>query len=316
MLSRDSNTRQKAKVRYLTVSNKHVGQRLDNFLMRELKGLPKSRIYRLLRKGEVRVNRARVDVSYRICQGDQIRIPPVRLGPPKMHSTLDVEIGEILLEDEHILALNKPSGSAVHGGSGIPGGLIEALREKRDDFGFLELAHRLDKHTSGCLLLAKSREALLGIHHMLRSDGQIKKIYIALVAGQFDTKPVEVMLPLKKNTLKSGERMVSVDDRGLTAHSIFNAKKIFPEVSMVQITLLTGRTHQARVHANSIGCPIIGDQKYGNKSLNKKFKAHGVNRLCLHAHRLNFHHPVTGKICHIKAPIPDLFNQVLTAVEK
>lgn len=297
-------------VRHLTVSSEQAGQRLDNFLLRELKGLPRSRLYRLVRKGEVRVNLGRVDVGYRLQAGDAIRIPPMRLGvshgeTPPVH----IEPGEVLFEDSHLLVLDKPSGLPVHKGTGVRAGVIEALRSRRPDLPFLELVHRLDRDTSGCLVLAKSRTALTALHVALRREGEarIGKYYAALVKGELGPGPVRVRAGLRKNSVQGGERMVIVTDDGDSADSVFRLKKPGGVCSLVEIELVTGRTHQARVHAWHIGHPIAGDRKYGDRDFNKLARNAGLKRLALHAHRLELTHPVTGGTCVFEAPLPKVF---------
>lgn len=299
------------RVRHVTVTAEQAGQRLDNFLIRELKGLPRSRVYRLVRKGEVRVNLGRVDARYRLQSGDRVRIPPVRLGAaPSPRVPADLETGRILFEDEHLLVLDKPAGVAVHGGTGISAGVVEALRARRPGIPFLELVHRLDRDTSGCLMLAKSRAALTGLHAALRRDESgppITKHYVALVKGRPARRRIEVQAGLQRNTVRGGERMVAVSGDGDAAESVFRLRRPGPVCSEVEIELVTGRTHQARVHAAHIGHPIAGDRKYGDRELNKRARAAGLKRLALHAHSLAFTHPVTGEACRVEAPVPVVF---------
>ncbi len=306
------------RVRHVTVSPEHAGQRLDNFLIRELKGLPRSRVYRLVRKGEVRVNLGRVDARYRLQSGDRVRIPPVRLGPaaaPRVAA--DLETGTILFEDAHLLILDKPAGLPVHGGTGVSAGVIEALRARRPDCPFLELVHRLDRDTSGCLMLAKSRAALTGLHAALRRDGSeppIAKRYAALVAGRPGRDRIEVHTGLDRNALRGGERTVVVSDSGDRAASVFRVEQPGPACTGVEIELVTGRTHQARVHAAHIGHPIAGDRKYGDREFNKRARRAGLGRLALHARSLEFVHPVTGKPCRTEAPVPAAFAAAFAAL--
>lgn len=302
------------RVRHITVSPEHAGQRLDNFLLRELKGLPKSRVYRLVRKGEVRVNLGRVAAGYRLRTGDKVRIPPVRLGsrvdaPPPA----GLETGAILFEDAHLLVVDKPSGVPVHKGTGIRAGIIEALRSRRPEVPFLELVHRLDRDTSGCLMLAKSRAALTALHAALRRDtGEppVIKRYLALVQGQPGCAPVRVRAGLRRNLVRGGERVVVVSQDGERAESILQVRKPGRRCSLVEIELLTGRTHQARVHAAHIGHPIAGDRKYGDREFNKLMRQAGLRRLALHAHRLELSHPVTGEPCRLEAPPPAFFDSL------
>lgn len=298
------------RVRHITVSSEQAGQRLDNFLLRELKGLPRSRVYRLVRKGEVRVNLGRVNARYRLQSGDKVRIPPVRLArradaaPPGR-----LETGAMLYEDEHLLVVDKPAGIPVHGGSGVPAGVIEALRARRPEQSFLELVHRLDRDTSGCLMLAKSRAALTALHADLRRESAqgLTKRYAALVQGRFERRSLTVDTELRKNQVRGGERMVVVAADGDRAVSVFRRRRADDTVSLVEIELVTGRTHQARVHAAHIGHPIAGDRKYGDRGFNKRMRRVGVKRLALHAASLEFNHPVTGQPLRIEAPLPALF---------
>ncbi|KAF5272358.1 hypothetical protein FQR65_LT17446 [Abscondita terminalis] len=265
--------------------------------MSRLKGLPKSRLYRIIRKGELRINKKRVKPDYRLQEGDIIRIPPLRLTPrtPK---------------NNHFLALNKPSGMAVHGGSGIHLGVIEALRLLRPQLKFLELAHRLDRDTSGCLLLAKKSNILKELHELLRS-GQIKKTYIALVAGHWPKSLQKVDAPLYKNQLQSGERIVVVQAEGKSSLTEFSVQHYYAESTLIAAMPITGRTHQIRVHAQFAKHPIIGDEKYGEKEINKKMRQLGCKRLFLHASQLEFTLGSTGKTITLTAKLPEDLNHVL-----
>ena len=304
----------RARVRYLTVSPEHAGQRLDNFLLRELKGLPKSRVYRLVRRGEVRVNLGRAKAGYRLKGGDTVRIPPLRLGTPEETPVAThLDTGRVLFEDQHLLVLDKPSGVTVHKGTGVHAGVIEALRARRPELPFLELVHRLDRDTSGCLILAKSRVALTALHAALRRDAAgptVAKHYLALVRGDPGAGPIRVRAGLRKNATRGGERVVVVAEGGSGAETIFRAERRGAVLSLVDIELLTGRTHQARVHAAHIGHPIAGDGKYGDREFNKSVRDQGIRRLALHAHTLEFMHPVTGRRCWIEAPPPAIFEAV------
>lgn len=308
------------RVRHVTVTAEHAGQRLDNFLIRELKGLPRSRVYRLVRKGEVRVNLGRVDARYRLQSGDQVRIPPVRLGAAAAPDVpRGMATGRILLEDEHVLVLDKPAGVAVHGGTGISAGVIEALRARRPDMPFLELVHRLDRDTSGCLMLAKSRAALTGLHAALRRDESeptIVKRYVTLVQGRPENQRLEVHAALQRNMERGGERMVAVSGSGDPAESVFRLRRPGPACSEVEIELVTGRTHQARVHAAHIGHPIAGDRKYGDREFNKRVRAAGLKRLALHAHTLAFTHPVTGEARRVEAAVPGIFTAIFEGLNR
>jgi len=280
------------KARIVEVDDERAGQRIDNFLLASLKGVPKSRIYRMLRKGEVRVNKGRIKASYRLQSGDKVRIPPVRVAEtaasvsPGQRVLKRIEAG-IIAEEKGFLLLNKPSGIAVHGGSGLNYGVIEALRILRPEAPYLELVHRLDRDTSGCLLIAKRRSVLRELHHLLR-EGEMDKRYLALVKGRWQGGERRVDAPLLKNTLRSGERVVTVSSEGKSAVSIFRPVTVFAHASLVEVSLLTGRTHQIRVHAASIGHPIAGDEKYGDTEFDREMKKYGVRRLFLHARSLGF----------------------------
>lgn len=297
------------RVQWLTIDEGHCEQRLDNFLINQLKGVPKTRIYRMVRKGEVRVNKGRVDVSYKLALGDIVRIPPVRVAEkpdelivqPTLRYSLE---NHILYEDDGFIVLNKPSGFAVHGGSGVNSGIIEGLRQIRPQQKFLELVHRLDKETSGCLLIAKKRSVLKSLHELFRGDG-MQKTYLALLEGQFKRKKQLVDAPLLKNVAVGGERMVTVSQAGKSAETLFTRLKQFADATLVHAAPKTGRTHQIRVHAAWLGHAIIGDDRYGNDAVNKAFKKRGYKRLFLHAEQLQFIHPQTGKALHFSAPLPD-----------
>ncbi|MDD2760990.1 MAG: 23S rRNA pseudouridine(955/2504/2580) synthase RluC [Methylomonas sp.] len=296
-------------VQWLEITEANCEQRLDNFLISYLKGVPKTRIYRMVRKGEVRVNKGRVDVSYKLALGDIVRIPPVRVAEKNddiiVQPTLKYSLeNHILYEDEGFIVLNKPSGFAVHGGSGIHSGVIEALRQIRPQQKFLELVHRLDKETSGCLLIAKKRSVLKVLHEMFRGDG-IQKTYLALLAGRFARKKQWVDVPLLKNVNQGGERMVTVSQAGKAAETLFTRLKAFQDATLVQAAPKTGRTHQIRVHAAWLGHPIIGDERYGEDEVNKAFRMKGYKRLFLHAEQLQFAHPISGHVLHFSAPLPD-----------
>jgi len=305
--------------RFIEIDEHSEDQRLDNFLLRELKKVPKSYIYRIVRSGEVRVNKGRKRVDYRLQRGDTVRIPPVRdvaVPRPVKGGNLDWLRGCVLYEDEHILALNKPSGMAVHGGSGLDFGIIEAMRKLRPELRFLELVHRLDRDTSGVLLLAKKRSALRLLHESLRGTG-FNKHYSALLAGQLEHKVEDVVAPLKKIT-RGGERMVVVNDEGKESRSFITRKVVYPPrpglesgATLVDIRLFTGRTHQARAHAASIGHAIAGDTRYGDKVFNDQMKTLGLNRLFLHASWLQFSHPETGSQIKIESPLPSELETVL-----
>jgi 23S rRNA pseudouridine955/2504/2580 synthase len=291
-------------------------QRIDNFLLHRLKGVPKSHIYRILRSGEVRVNSGRVDATYRLKIGDRVRIPPVevasaKVGPlhaPKWGATPLIQA--ILYEDEGLLALNKPAGVAVHGGSGISLGVIEQLRTERPKARFLELAHRLDRDTSGVLLIAKKRSMLVALHDMMRT-GSMDKRYYALARGQFKEEKKVVKENLHKFLTESGERRVMVREDGKASQTIFRRKRRFEEATLLEAQLLTGRTHQIRVHLAHLGCPIAGDDKYGDFAWNKALARQGLKRMFLHAASLRFIHPVQEIQIKLEASLPLELTQFL-----
>lgn len=296
-----------------------AGQRIDNFLFTALKGVPKSHIYRILRSGEVRVNKGRVKPPYRLQAGDVLRIPPLRLAEPDAPQQiptrrLDELRAAVLHEDADLLVLDKPSGWAVHGGSGVPYGVIEALRVSRPDLPDLELVHRIDRETSGCLLLAKNRSTLLALHDMLRS-GAIEKRYLALVKGQWPAKLRRVDVALQKNLLQSGERMVAGGEEGKDSITEFSVRALYKGASLVEARLLTGRTHQVRVHAQHVGHPLAGDPKYGDADFNKYMKKRGLKRLFLHAQSLRFQLPGSGRMLNLRAPLPPELQQVVDSME-
>lgn len=295
-------------VQWLEITEANSEQRLDNFLITYLKGVPKTRIYRMVRKGEVRVNKGRIDVSYKLQLGDIVRIPPVRVAEKKdeiiVQPTLKFSLeNHILYEDEGFIVLNKPAGFAVHGGSGVSSGVIEGLRQIRPQQKFLELVHRLDKETSGCLLIAKKRSVLKVLHELFRGDG-IRKTYLALLVGQFQRKKQLVDVPLLKNVAQGGERMVVVSQAGKSAETLFTRLTQYQNVTLVHAAPKTGRTHQIRVHAAWLGHPIVADDRYGDDDTNKAFKQRGYKRLFLHAEQLQFAHPVSGAALHFTAPLP------------
>ncbi len=313
-----------AGVRWLEVDDTHSGQRLDNFLLATLKGVPRSRIYRLVRTGEVRINKGRRRPDYRLREGDIVRIPPVRTRPadalPRLRPERERELeASVIYEDEALLVLNKPSGMAAHGGSGIRLGAIESLRLARPQARQLELVHRLDRETSGCLMVAKKRSALRRLHEALREGGRrgVDKRYLALVRGVWQQgKQMRVSAPLLRNVRRSGERVVTVADTGKASETLFRPLRGFRDATLVELGLLTGRTHQARVHAAHIGHPIAGDEKYGDADFNRMLRAIGLRRLFLHAASLEFLHPVTREKLRIEAPLPAELQTVLEGLEK
>lgn len=302
----DARKKQKA-VAHITVSPEEEGQRIDNYLFRTLKGVPKSHIYRVLRSGEVRVNKGRIDQTYRLAAGDVVRIPPVQVAEKQERHVPEREF-KILYEDSHMLVIDKPSGVAVHGGSGVSYGIIEQLRAARPNEKFLELVHRLDRETSGILLLAKRRSALTKLHEQMRS-GKIDKRYQVMVHGEWKNPRQHVKLPLHKFRTGEGERRVRVQEGGLASHTIFNILRKFKDFTLLEAELKTGRTHQIRVHLSSMGYAIAGDDKYGDFNLNKELqKSHGrigrLKRMFLHAHHITFEHPESGEEKTIEAELP------------
>ncbi len=301
---------EKDSVRRLTIDDSADNQRLDNFLMARLKGVPKSRIYKLVRGGEVRINGGRVDAGYRLQLGDEVRIPPVRVAIPMITPATHLPQGGIrllpgiLYRDDALIALNKPAGMAVHGGSGISRGVIEQMRLELPECRTMELVHRLDRETSGVLLIALKRRALVGLHAAMR-DGRIEKRYLTLVAGRWPNPLQHVKLPLHKRVTDEGEKRVTVRDEGQAAHTIFRRLQQFDAFTLLEAELKTGRTHQIRVHASHLGFPIAGDDKYGDFELNKRLAKQGLKRMFLHAARLVFDHPVSGERLAIEAPLPD-----------
>jgi 23S rRNA pseudouridine955/2504/2580 synthase len=308
-----------SQVRVLEISEDNATQRIDNFLISRLKGVPKSRIYRMIRTGEVRVNRGRAKAEYRLQAGDLIRIPPVRVAEsptPKISGALLKSRLEsnILYEDADLLAVNKPCGIPVHGGTGLNFGLIEGLREMRKSDRFFELVHRLDRDTSGCLLIAKKRSALRSLHESFRSD-RVQKCYTALLYGVLPNRRVTVDQPLRKNVKKSGERMAEISAQGKPSRTDFVRRRGYRDSTLVEAFPRTGRTHQIRVHAASLGCPIIGDDRYGNGDCNRRFRKLGLKRLFLHATSLEFEHPGTGQPMRIDAPLDDMLAIFLERLE-
>ncbi len=306
-----------SKVRIHEVTPDEAGQRLDNFLLAQLKGVPRTLVYKLVRKGQVRVNKGRVRPPYRLQAGDQVRIPPVRLPDPSTPRT-SPRVGElidaaVLLEDEHLLVVDKPSGMAVHGGSGVSAGLIENLRAMRGDQQRLELVHRLDRATSGCLLLAKKRSALRALHEQLRNN-QFEKRYLLLVKGRWELGSRGVDAPLKVNQRQGGERVVTVDVDGKPARTHFRPVECYGDASLLEATLETGRTHQIRVHAAWAGHPLAGDARYGDEAFNRQCQARGLKRLFLHASALGFEHPVSGEPILVSAPLPAMLANFLDAI--
>ncbi|OUS15283.1 23S rRNA pseudouridine(955/2504/2580) synthase [Gammaproteobacteria bacterium 50_400_T64] len=301
-------------VQYLEVSADQAGQRIDNFLLSRLKGVPKSRVYRLLRKGEVRVNKGRIRPEYRLIEDDIVRVPPIRVSKKETvapgRSLRGILAKSILLETEEFLVINKPFGLAVHGGSGINLGVIESLRAMREPHDYLELAHRLDRDTSGCLLIAKSRRVLKHLQDQMRQRSMDKR-YITLVSGRWAKERREVNAPLLKQTVASGERIVRANSEGKPSLTRFKLLKHYANASLLEVKLETGRTHQIRVHCQLVGHPLAGDPKYGNENFNQGIRTIGLKRLFLHAAQLSFTSPATGERVKVEAPLPDELENLL-----
>ena len=305
-------TKTKSQVRFIEIAAEQHGQRIDNFLLRTLKGVPKSKVYNILRKGEVRVNRGRIKPDYRLQTGDTVRIPPVRVSattiakPPQ--SILQQLADSVLYESDDVLIIDKPAGLAVHKGSGLDFGVIEALRVLRPDAPFLELVHRLDRETSGCLLLAKTPTALRQLNQVLK-NGEVDKRYLTLVRGQWDYGEHQVNVPLRKNAVRGGERVVIVSEDGKSALSHFKPISLTGQTSLLEVTIATGRTHQIRVHAAYAGHPVAGDDKYGDAEFNQILSRVGLDRLFLHAHSLVL--SLGGKEIAVNSPLGDELRRVL-----
>lgn len=296
-------------VSFFDIDEDNSGQRIDNWLKRELKQVPTSYIYRILRKGEVRVNKKRIKPEYKLQTGDLLRLPPIKLDAEKPQTfTVGDKIknlveSSIIFEDKALIVLNKPSGLAVHGGSGLNFGVIEALRILRPELKQLELVHRLDRDTSGCLLIAKKRSVLRNLHEQLRNK-TVDKRYWALVNGAWPSSLKVVQKPLYKNSLESGERVVRVDSKlGKASETRFKILRKLDRATLVEAFPVTGRTHQIRVHATASGYPIALDNKYGDDEFDLRMKKVGINRLFLHAAAISFTHPQTEERVRIEAPI-------------
>lgn len=314
----------------ITVTDEDAGQRLDNFLIRICKGVPKSHLYRIVRSGELRVNKGRVDVQYRLQAGDIVRLPPIRLsasasggqGQEQGATRAPVIDMPILYEDEHLLIVNKPAGVAVHGGSGVAHGVIERLRATRaasDPHGLLELVHRLDRDTSGALVIAKKRSALRGLQEQIRNRVWIKR-YSCLVYGSWPNTLKKIDLPLIKTDGPNGEKKVYVHPDGQASTTLFKILAAFEhpelgEATLMEARLVTGRTHQIRVHTSAKGHGILGDERYGQFALNRQWQKIGLNRMFLHARSLELPHPATGEPLSVQAPLPDILGAVLTNLE-
>jgi len=304
----------KESVTWVEIDEGSEGQRIDNFLFRHLKGVPKSHIYRILR-GEVRVNKKRINQTYRLQSGDLLRIPPIRVAEKPEADYVPAAEFPILYEDEALLAINKPAGTAVHGGSGVSFGVIEQMRRARPQARFLELVHRLDRETSGVLLLAKKRSALTAMHEIMR-EGNSDKRYFALALGQWQNARQHVRLPLHKFDTPQGEKRVMVREDGQAAHTIFSLQQSWPGFSLLEAELKTGRTHQIRVHLSHLGFPIAGDAKYGDFARNKELVKQGLKRMFLHAHTISFNHPLTQEPLRIVAPLAPELQKFLDRLDK
>ncbi|QQG69115.1 23S rRNA pseudouridine(955/2504/2580) synthase RluC [Erwinia amylovora] len=308
-------------VHFIAITADEAGQRIDNFLRTQLKGGPKRMIYRILRKGEVRVNKKRIKPEYKLEAGDEIRIPPVRVAEreeenvsPKLAKVAALEAA-IIYEDDYLLVMNKPSGTAVHGGSGLSFGVIEGLRALRPEARFLELVHRLDRDTSGILLVAKKRSALRSLHEQLREKG-MQKDYLALVRGQWPSHVKAVRAPLLKNILQSGERVVKVSSEGKPSETLFKVEERYAIATLVKASPVTGRTHQIRVHTLHAGHPIAFDDRYGEAGFDQQLSGTGLKRLFLHAAALRFTHPNTGEIMRVEAPLDEQLKRCLAVLRK
>jgi len=308
------NSLSKESVTWIEIDEESAGQRIDNFLFRQLKGVPKSHVYRILR-GEVRVNKKRINQTYRLQTGDRLRIPPIRVAEKPDTSFVPACEFPVLFEDEALLAIDKPAGTAVHGGSGVSFGVIEQLRRARPQAKCLELVHRLDRETSGVLLVAKKRSALTAMHEIMR-EGNSDKRYLTLVLGAWQNAKQHVKLPLHKFDTPQGEKRVMVREDGQTAHTIFTLQQRWPGFSLLEAQLKTGRTHQIRVHLSHLGFPIAGDDKYGDFARNKELMKQGLKRMFLHAHAIAFNHPLTGEPLRITAPLAPELQKFLNRLDK
>lgn len=309
----------KESVTYLEVGEESAGQRIDNFLLKRLKGVPKSHVYRILRSGEVRVNKGRAAADRRLELGDRVRVPPVRVAEPADTTAVPPRDFPVVFEDEALLVIDKPSGVAVHGGSGVDFGVIEQLRRARPQAKFLELAHRLDRETSGLLIIGKKRSALIRLHDLFR-DGGIDKRYLALVKGHWRDKLRNVKFPLHKYLTAEGERRVRVSPEGKEAHSVMRLKTRWKtalgEFCLLEVELRTGRTHQIRVHLAHLGFPILGDEKYGDFALNRDLQKTGLKRMFLHAASMRLPHPLSGEKLELAAVLPAELEKFLEKMGK
>ena len=308
-------------VKWLVVDEESAGQRLDNFLMRHLKGVPKTHVYRIIRSGEVRINKGRCSADSRVDAGDEVRVPPVRVSDKmaeKAAHPAPAREFPLLREDDHLLAIHKPAGVAVHGGSGVSFGVIEQLRQSRPQAKLLELVHRLDRETSGILLVAKKRSALKHLQDQFR-ERETGKTYLALVQGEWPANLKVIDQPLHKFLLPDGERRVRVtgkdDPDGMRSITLVKVAQRLQGASLLEVTIKTGRTHQIRVHLASNGHPIAGDDKYGDFEWNKALQKQGLKRMFLHAWRLQFNHPASGERVALQAELPAELQQYVQHVQ-
>ncbi len=320
-LSKISNVISDASAAMITVDEGGAGQRIDNFLCKTLKGVPKSHIYRILRSGEVRVNKKRIDATYRLVIDDLVRVPPIRTSAAAVEDVVSPKNitpkfeQSIIFEDDAMLVIDKPEGFAVHGGSGISRGVIEQLRLERPHAKFLELVHRLDRETSGVLMLAKKRSALVALHEAMRGNYMDKR-YVMLVHGDWTEKKKRVVLPLQKYVLPNGERRVSVQDDGQESETIFHLRKSYGEFTLLEAQLITGRTHQLRVQLAHLGFPIAGDPKYGDFAFNKVLHKRGLKRMFLHSEVTSIRHPLNNEKLKLVAPLPPELVKFIQILDK
>ncbi|PCK07815.1 MAG: 23S rRNA pseudouridine(955/2504/2580) synthase RluC [Alteromonadaceae bacterium] len=308
------------KVRFVEILEDEAGQRLDNYLIRVLKGAPKSLVYRIIRKGEVRINKGRCKPDRKLQGGDVVRIPPVKLDSGKQaqkpgQKLMDLISESIIYESPALLIVNKPSGLAVHGGSGVQLGLIETLRQMYGEKVYLELVHRIDRDTSGCIMVAKKRPMLRYLHSLFRSEGGVNKTYLALVKGHWSKRKIAVDAPLKRYELQNGERRVRVDSDGKPSKTLFSVVERYDGATLVKAKPVTGRTHQIRVHGLHAGHPLVGDEKYGDDDFNREMKKNGLNRLFLHAFQLDLTLS-DGTPLHVEAPLPTILTEGLSKLTR
>jgi 23S rRNA pseudouridine955/2504/2580 synthase len=321
MVNQNQEGKTYSQVSWLEITEHQHDQRVDNFLFRLLKGVPKSRVYRIMRKGELRVNKSRVKPDYKLQKGDMLRIPPIRVAQPGpgefiIPGWVRTAIEHPVFEDEALVVVNKPPGLAVHGGSGIEFGLIEAMRQLKLDWPFLELVHRIDRETSGCILLAKSRPVLNQLHlQFRREEGQMEKSYLAVLSGKLEAVAT-VNAPLILSRDGNGMKRAIIDDQGRAAKSTFMPIEVYDETSYARILLYTGRMHQARVHAAGLGLPILGDKLYGDREVNRVTRSIGVKRCLLHAERYQLNHPLSGELMQFNAPLPKDFSDVISNLRR